>query len=67
MVISIKAYEKSSTYKFIRDTIDVTAPLNKLGVKYFLYAELTGCYYITKVYIQIIKLLLRVFIKYANK
>ena len=47
MVISIKSYENSSTYKFIRDTIEVTAPLNKLGVKYFLYAELTGCYYIS--------------------
>ncbi len=48
MVISIRDYEKSSAYKFIRDTMEVTAPLNinKLGIKYFLYTELTGCYYI---------------------
>ena len=47
MVISIKDYEKSSTYKFIKDVIEVTKPLNKLGVVYFIYGELTGCYYIS--------------------
>jgi|GEM_PF-3805192 hypothetical protein len=37
MVISIKDYEKSSTYKFIKDVIEVTKPLNKLSIVYFIY------------------------------
>ncbi len=47
MVISVNDYEKSSTYRFINDVIEITEPLNKLGVIYFIYAELTGCYYIS--------------------
>ncbi len=47
MVISIKAYEQSSTYKFVKEVIEVTKPLNKLGIVYFIYGELSGCYYIS--------------------
>jgi len=47
MVISVNDYEKSSTYRFVKDVKAVTEPLNKLGVTYFIYAELRGYYYIS--------------------
>ena len=46
MVTSIRDYEKSSTYKFIKDVMEITQPLKKLGIKYFIYAELTVDYHI---------------------
>lgn len=46
MVTSIRDYENSSTYKFIKDVIEITQPLKKLGIQYFIYAELTGDYHI---------------------
>lgn len=47
MVFSISEYEKSSTYKFIKDVKEVTKPLEQLGVTYFIYAELKDDYYIS--------------------
>ncbi|MGI9214728.1 MAG: helix-turn-helix transcriptional regulator, partial [Gammaproteobacteria bacterium] len=47
MVISISAYEKSSTYKFIKEVKEINQPLNQLGVTYFIYAELKEDYYIS--------------------
>ena len=40
MVISINHYEKSSTYKLVKDIIEITEPLKNIGVSYFIYAEL---------------------------
>ena len=47
MVISIDKYEKSSTYNFIKDVIEISKPLNNLGIAYFIYAELKNYYYIS--------------------
>ena len=40
MLISINNYEKSSTYKLVKDIIEITEPLKNIGVSYFIYAEL---------------------------
>lgn len=49
MLISIQDYEKTSTYRFIKDVIEITEPLKKLGIVHFYYVELTeieGSHYI---------------------
>jgi DNA-binding CsgD family transcriptional regulator len=44
MVVSVNEYERSSTYTLIKDVMEISAPLNKLGITYFIYAELKGFY-----------------------
>lgn len=46
MLVSIDQYEASVTYKLIKDIKEITKPLNKIGVVYFIYAELNDSHYI---------------------
>lgn len=46
-MISINDYEKSSTYQFIQNMQEITMPLKKIGIKYFIYSELTSSYHIS--------------------
>lgn len=47
MLTSVSNYENSYTYKLINDIQEITQPLRKIGVQYFLYMRLTASHYVT--------------------
>jgi len=47
MLASISFYERSSTFKFVKDVIEITEPLKKIGIIRFYYAELLDSQYIS--------------------